>query len=262
MYAEERQERIERMLEAGGRVAVVELAREFDVTSETIRRDLDQLEQQGGLRRVHGGAVAASKISRAEQSIADRRDRNAGAKQRIARAAMSLVPGSFSGAIAIDAGTTTGLLAEHIARWRPDAPHQSLVVITNSTLIASTVSVNPDIEVQLLGGRLRGITSAAVGAATLAQLSNLRPDITFVGANGVHAEFGLSTPDSEESAVKAAYTRGARRAVALVDASKLGEETLVRFAELRALDTLITDADPDTALGEALDEAGVEVLVA
>lgn len=262
MYAAERHDHIGSLIARDGRVVVTDLAGSLGVTTETIRRDLAHLELRGIAQRVHGGAVAASKSSRAEESIAQRRDRNSRAKSRIARAAMDLVPSSFSGAIALDAGTTTGLLAEHLTRWRPDAPHQSLVVITNSLSVAGLVSENPDIEVQLLGGRLRGITSAAVGTSTLAQLARLRPDIAFIGANGVHAEFGLSTPDDEESAVKSALTRGARRAVALVDASKLGESTLVSFADLDEIDTLITDGAPDQALATALDDAGVEVTVA
>jgi DeoR family fructose operon transcriptional repressor len=262
MYAEERQERIAQTVTEAGRVVVADLAREFDVTTETIRRDLAQLESRSVLRRVHGGAVAGSASSRVEESVAARRDRNTAAKQSIAQAAMVLVPDSFSGAIAIDAGTTTGFLAEHIARWRPASAHQSLVVITNSIAVASIVSDNPDVEVHLLGGRLRGITSAAVGSSTLAQLAHIRPDIAFIGANGVHAEFGLSTPDQEESAVKTALTRGARRAVALVDASKLGQETLVSFADLADLDTLITNSEPLPDLTGALRDAEVEVLVA
>lgn len=262
MYAEERQDRVERIVSASGRVAVADLAREFDVTTETIRRDLAQLETRGVLRRVHGGAVVASNSSRLEESVAARRDRNIEAKARIAQCAMSLIPSSFSGAVALDAGTTTGQVAEHLARWRPDAAHQTLVVITNSIAIASIVAENPDLEVNLLGGRLRGITGAAVGTSTLAQLSRIRPDIAFIGANGVHAEFGLSTPDQEESAVKTALTRGARRAVALADASKLGQETLVSFADLGDLDTLITEVTPAQDLADALREAEVEVLVA
>lgn len=262
MYATERQDHVERAIAVDGRVTVVDLARAFEVTTETVRRDLARLELRGVLRRVHGGAVAASKTSRAEESIAERRDRNSTEKARIAQLALRLLPSSFSGAIALDAGTTTGLLAEHVARWHPDAAHQSLVVITNSLTIASILSENPDIEVQLLGGRLRGITSAAVGASTLSQLARLRPDIAFIGANGIHPEFGLSTPDEEEAAVKHALTVGARRAVAIVDASKLNEEALVHFARLDDLDTLITDRAPGSALAAALATAEVEVLIA
>jgi DeoR family fructose operon transcriptional repressor len=260
MYAEERQDRVVALLERTGRVAVVGLAREFDVTTETVRRDLAQLEARGVLRRVHGGAVRASRSTRAEESLDARGAHNTAAKARIADAAMCLIPATFQGSVAIDAGTTTGLVADRIAAWTPDVPGRTLVVVTHSMVVAQTVSRNP--AEQLHGGRLRGITSAAVGPATLGQLSRLRPDIAFIGANGIHAEFGLSTPDEEEAAVKTALTRGSRRAVALVDASKAGEEALVGFAALDEIDTLVTDAAPGGPLADALAAAEVEVMVA
>jgi DeoR family fructose operon transcriptional repressor len=262
VYAEERQDRIERLIASTGRVAVLTLANDFDVTTETIRRDLAQLADRGALRRVHGGAVASTIAARFEETIADRRDINAAAKARIATAAMTLIPSSFSGSIAIDGGTTTEALADRVARWIPDTPLQSLLVITNSLGVATTVSLNPQVEVQLLGGRVRRVTSAAVGSATLAQIQRMRVDIAFIGANGVHPEFGLSTPDEEEAAVKSALTRGARQAVSLADATKLGREALVRFADLDEVATLITDEQPASVLAAALREAAVEVIVA
>jgi DeoR family fructose operon transcriptional repressor len=90
----------------------------------------------------------------------------------------------------------------------------------------------------------------------------LRPDIAFIGTNGIHAAFGLSTPDPEEAAVKAAFVQSARRIVVLADASKLDAETLVQFASLKDLDTLITDTKPSQDLADALADAGVEVVVA
>jgi len=262
VYAEERQDRVVDLLERAGRVTVVDLSRDFAVTTETVRRDLAHLEARGILRRVHGGAVRANRSTRVEESLDARSTRNTDAKGRIADAAMTLLPPTFQGSVAVDAGTTTGLVAERIAAWVPDVPGRTLVVVTHSMVVAQTVSRNPAVEVQLLGGRLRGITSAAVGPATLGQLSRLRPDIAFIGANGIHAEFGLSTPDEEEAAVKTALTRGSRRAVALVDASKAGEEALVGFAALDDLDTLVTDAAPDAPLSAALAAAEVEVMVA
>lgn len=90
----------------------------------------------------------------------------------------------------------------------------------------------------------------------------LRPDIAFVGANGIHATFGLSTPDPEEAAVKAAFVTSARRVVALADSSKLDAETLVQFATLKDVDTLITDSEPSAELTAALADAGVDVVIA
>ena len=262
MYAEERQQHIEGKLAGAGRVAVIDLARTLDVSSETVRRDLDQLEARGVLRRVHGGAVSAARVSRGEESVAQRTDRNSDAKERIARAAMALIPPTFIGAISIDSGTTTSRLAQHLVNWSPESSAASLTVITHSISIASIVSENPHIDVQIIGGRLRGLTGAAVGSTTLDQLAGIRPDISFLGANGVHADFGFSTPDPDEAAVKSALTRGSRRAIALVDASKLGIETLMSFASLTDIDTIITDHSPDAELTLALERADVETVIA
>ncbi len=261
MYAVERHERIGEAVVSHGRVTVADLAESLGVTPETVRRDLDVLERQGVLRRVHGGAVAHTKTSLVESSVADRSDRAREAKLAIADAAMGLLGEGFRGSILLDAGTTTGALAERLADWR-SADGSQLTVITNSVPIAALLHLNPSIDLQLLGGSVRGVTSAAVGAFTLDQLAHLRPDIAFVGANGISAEFGLSTPDEREASVKAAIVRAARRSVALIDSSKLGDETLHRFAELRELDTLITDRDPAGTLSAALDALDVEVVVA
>lgn len=262
MYATERHDRIRSVIASAGRVSVADLSQQFRVTPETVRRDLDLLEQHGLLRRVHGGAIAWSKGSVAEPSVRERHRRDRSAKDAIALAAMRMLPETFTGSVVLDAGTTTAALAELLAGWRPAAPGRSLAIITNSVPVAATLHTNPHLDVHLLGGRIRGVTSAAVGTPALAQLAQLRPDIAFVGANGVSAGFGLSTPDELEAAVKAAIVRAARRTVALVDASKLGEETLVRFAALNELDTLITNREPDVELAFALEAAAVEVIVA
>jgi DeoR family fructose operon transcriptional repressor len=260
MYAIERHQLIGEAIDAQGRVTVTELSERFGVTPETVRRDLDLLEQQGVLQRVHGGAVAGSKISVAESTVAVRTDKSRDGKLVIARAALGMIGESFRGSILIDAGTTTGALASLLADWSPTHEHP-LTIITNSVPIAAVLHLNPAIELHLLGGSVRGITSAAVGASTIDQLDRLRPDIAFIGANGVSAGFGVSTPEEREAAVKAAMIRSARRSVVLADSTKLDEEALYRFAELRDLDALITDSDPRGTLSAALDADGVEVIV-
>jgi len=137
-----------------------------------------------------------------------------------------------------------------------------LVVITHSLPIASRLSGGPGIALHLLGGKVRGLTQAAVGQSTVEAARRIRPDIAFIGTNGIHAAFGLSTPDPEEAAVKAAFVQSARRIVVLADSSKLDAETLVQFASLKDLDTVITDSQPSRELADALAEAGVEVVVA
>lgn len=262
MFAEERQVMIAELVSDRGRVTVHQLAERFHITPETVRRDLDALESARQLRRVHGGAVAMNRLSMSEPSIHERQTQRQDEKGRIAAAALTLIPASRTGSIILDAGTTTERLAELLVGWTPPNPGDQLLVITNALPIAYKLSGNDEIQLHLLGGRVRGLTSAAVGASTTAQLEVLRADIAFVGANGVDADFGFSTPDAMEAAVKTAIVRSARRVVALVDSSKLGEETLVRFAALGDVDTLITDAPPSEQLATALAAADVEVVIA
>jgi DeoR family fructose operon transcriptional repressor len=262
MYATERHESIAEALRSAGRVSVSDLALRLDVTAETVRRDLDALEQAGLLQRVHGGAVAAGRSSVSELSLSERETRHSPEKTTVAQAAAHLVPPTFTGSIALDAGTTTAAVAAELARWTPATPGTVLTVITNAVPIAALLQHSPHVDLHLLGGRVRGLTSAAVGTSTVEQIQALRPDIVFVGANGVSAGFGLSTPDEFEGAVKSAYVRAGRRVVAVVDQTKHGEEALVRFARLAEIDTVVTDAPPAPDLGEALELADVEVIVA
>ena len=262
MFAEERQSLIADLVSSSSRVTVSDLASRFDVTPETVRRDLDSLEGARRLRRVHGGAVAFDRPSVSELSLEERQTQNHDEKKRIAAAALTMIPKSQTGSILLDAGTTTELLADLLVDWAPAAPDAELLVITNAVPIATKLAGNEAVQVYILGGRVRGLTRAVVGPSTIGQIDSLRPDIAFVGANGVHAEFGFSTPDAVESAVKTAIVRSARRVVALADSTKLDKETLIRFAALGDVDVLITDALPSDELATALAAADVEVVIA
>lgn len=262
MFAEERQLLIAELVADHGRVTVNDLAERFGITPETVRRDLDSLDSVRQLRRVHGGAVSMTRLSMSEPSIAERQTQRMDEKSRIAAAALALIPTSRTASIILDAGTTTERLADRLVHWAPSSPGDQLLVITNALPIATLLARNEEIQLHILGGRVRGLTSAIVGASTASQLSALRVDIAFLGANGIDAEFGFSTPDTVEAAVKTAMVRSARRVVALADSSKLGEETLVRFAALSEIDTLITDAVASPKLAAALKAADVEVVIA
>ena len=257
MYATERHARILGELESAGRVSVSTLAQVLDVTAETIRRDLDALEGTGALRRVHGGAVRRSSLI--ELGLGERERRNTGAKRAIAALALELVLQTSPTAISIDAGTTTRAFADLLAEHGP--AEGRLGVVTNAVPILLRLQDNPALIVHAVGGVVRPETSAMVGMPALEAFAAFRCDLAFVGANGISAGFGLSTPDEREAAVKTAMVRSARRTVALVDSSKHGEESFLRFARLADLDVLITDAAPDAELATALAAAGVEVLL-
>ena len=254
MYPEERQQAMARSVVARGRLSVTDLADEFEVTTETVRRDLSVLERAGLVRRVHGGAVPSSALTMLEEALGERDRVHSDEKQRIAHAALALLP--EAGTVALDAGSTTARLAAAIP-----SQHQ-LSVFTHAVPIASRLAGLPHLDLHLLPGRVRPATQAAVGEDTVAALERLRVDVAFVGANGLTVRHGLSTPDLSEAATKRALVRCASRVVALVDSSKIGLESTARFAEISEVHVLVTDAGATPADRTALERAGVEVVVA
>ncbi|QPL05175.1 MULTISPECIES: DeoR/GlpR family DNA-binding transcription regulator [Actinomyces] len=260
MNAEQRQQAITDAVVRDGRVTVVNLAADHGVTVETIRRDLAALDRVGALRKVHGGAVAATRLALPETAVTEREHLAAPAKRAIAAAALSsLLDGGLLAAgatLILDAGTSVGALA----RILPEG--LDLTVVTSSVLTAARLAGRRGLTVRVLGGEVRGITQAAVGPEALAALSRLRVDLAVLGTNGLSADHGLSTPDPDEAAVKTAMVRAARRVVVLADATKTGQEHLVSFADLSDVDLLVTDIPPTTALSTCLTGSGTEVLVA
>ena len=254
MRIEDRHNRIVEQVRGAGRVLVAELAERFDVTPETIRRDLTALDRCGALRKVHGGAIPASALP--ETGVTQREQVNTSAKQSIARAALERLGPEPGTTVLVDAGTTTGALARLLPTDR------ELTIITNSVLTAASLAAVGHTRVRILGGQLRGLTQAAVGSEAVEALSALRVDVALLGANGVSAAHGLSTPDPDEATVKRAMVRSARQVVALVDSTKIGQEHLVSFASLDDVDLLVTDVELPPALTEQLATTETEVLVA
>ncbi|MCK0177032.1 MULTISPECIES: DeoR/GlpR family DNA-binding transcription regulator [Mycobacteriaceae] len=255
MYAEERQQAIASLVLQKGRASVAELAEVYDVTTETVRRDLAALDRAGLLRRVHGGAVPTRSLHLVESGVGERDETRAEHKDRIAATAIDHLPAGC-GSVLLDAGTTTARVAAQLPTDR------ELVVVTNSVPIAARLAGMPTVHLQLLGGRVRGLTQAAVGDQALRVLDTLRVDVAFVGANGISVEHGLSTPDSDEAAVKRAMVRAATRVVVTADSSKAGREDFVSFAPLSSVDTLITDSELGDGYRRQFIERGVEVVVA
>ncbi|MDT5187852.1 MAG: DeoR family transcriptional regulator, fructose operon transcriptional repressor [Mycobacterium sp.] len=255
MYAEERQDAIAAMVISRGRASVAELAKAYDVTTETVRRDLAALDKAGVVRRVHGGAVPVRALHLVEPGVGERESTRADYKDAIAAAATEFFP--LSGAsVLLDAGTTTARIAALVPTDR------ELIVVTNSVPIAARLAAIPSVSLQLLGGRVRGITQAAVGEQALRVLDTMRVDIAFIGTNAISARHGLSTPDSEEAAVKRAMVRCANYVVVAADSTKVGREDFVSFAPISSVDTLITDSEISDADRTMLTDEGVEVVMA
>jgi DeoR family fructose operon transcriptional repressor len=251
MYAEERQQEILQSARANGRVDVTTLAETFAVTAETIRRDLTTLERAGVLRRVHGGAIPVERMG-FEPALAARDAALTDEKERIAKVALAEVP--REGAIILDAGTTTARLAQVLPADR------ELTVVVNSPAIASILGVRANLQVLLLGGRVRGKTLATVDDWAMRPLADLYVDVAFIGTNGLSVERGLTTPDPAEAAVKRAMIAASRRTIVLADHTKIGNDYLSRFGRLSEVDLLITDSGLNDDLVSDVEAEGVRVI--
>ncbi|KUL33666.1 D-beta-D-heptose 1-phosphate adenosyltransferase [Streptomyces sp. NRRL F-4489] len=254
MYAPERQQEILRLARESGRVDVLSLAEEFQVTAETVRRDLKALDRAGLVRRVHGGAIPAGRLD-FEPDLAERDAVAADEKRRIARAALAELPGGEGpGSVILDAGTTAARLAAEIPL------EAELTVVTHGLPVAARLADHPGLTLHLVGGRIRHRTRAAVDDWALRAYREINADVLFLAANGFSLDGGLTTPDLAEAAVKRAMIAAARRVVLLADSAKSGQRHFARFGELTDVDVLITDTglSPQDAL--AIERAGTEVV--
>lgn len=251
-YAAQRQQEILRVLSTSGEIKVAQVSARLDVTGETVRKDLIVLERQGLLRRVHGGALPVEHPT-FEAAVATRVE-YAEEKRRIARAALAHLP--YTGAVLLDAGSTTAQLAELMP------PDRELTVFTNALPIALTLLTRPMFTVYALGGRVRGTTLASVEGWAARALEEINVDVAFLGTNGISATRGFTTPDPAESAIKRLMHRCAHKRVVLADSSKFGVASLCQHASLVDIDVLITDGGLAAADRTALEGAGLTVEVA
>lgn len=250
LYAVERQQSLLATLRATGRVEVARAAEELHVTTETIRKDLSELEHQGLLRRVRGGAVAGEGLS--FEPAVPARTEYTDEKKRIARRALRELP--RQGTVLIDAGSTTTYFAEMIPGDR------DLTVFTNTLTIALALVSRPRLTVYTTGGRVRERTFAEVEGWALRALREINVDVAFLGCNGVDVDAGLTTPDPVEADIKREMFGIARRRVLLTDHSKIGHASLRRYGSVGDIDLMITDTGIADADADRLTAAGVELV--
>jgi len=251
MLAEERRMQLVEWSKLDGRIDALAAAGKLNVAVETVRRDLDVLQRRGLLRRVHGGAIAASRYSH-EFTFPERKGRNPEQKLRIAQVAAQYLP--EEGCIFVDGGTTTEFLAEAL-RNKPQ-----LMVVTNSLSLASRIGESTT-PVFLLSGRVRSTTLSSVGSKTVEDLLSYKAQIAFLGANGIDLESGFTTVDPDEAAVKKVMIQNATETIVLADNSKFGASYSALFAGFENIDRLVTDVDADPAHVDALSEKGIEVVL-
>jgi DeoR/GlpR family transcriptional regulator of sugar metabolism len=251
VLTDERRALILDRLRTQGRVLAADLTSELAVSSDTIRRDLRELDETGLVRRVHGGALPRHGDA---SPFATRARRAPEAKASIARRAAQMVRDGQL--VVLDGGTTT----LELARALPDDLRAS--VVTTSPPIALALTGHPGLEVTVVGGTLRPNALVTVGAAAVDALRVIRADVVFLGVCGLHPEIGVTTEDLEERHVKAAMIDGAAEVVALADHDKLGTAMPVVVAPLRAVTHLVTDADVAVEALAHYRAVGIEVLLA
>lgn len=236
LSARDRRHAISQLTHSNGHASVSELAAQFEVTAETIRRDLSYLESTGELRRVHGGAVVTGPHAE-EASYSDNEHRNSAQKRTIASAALALLPDEPC-SIFIDAGTSTAAFALELAQAYNG---QRWTIVTNSLPVGMNLAGAGLTGVNVLGGAMRAYTRAVVGEEAVASLQRLRADLAFMGTNGISEAHGLSTPDPTEAAIKRTMVSQAHKVVALCDSTKFNQDYLVTFANLSQVDVVVTD---------------------
>lgn len=207
----------------------------LNASESTVRRDLDELEAKGFLRRVHGGAELISSLQ-IEESIQQKSVKNIQEKTRIARKALDFL--ADQDVIFIDAGTTTDLVIDSIQ-------NQALTVVTNSIHHAAKL-VEKNIPTVIIGGMVKNLTDASVGYDSVRQISQLNFDKAFIGMNGVDQDY-LTTPDLEEAAVKKAIIANAKKTFVLVDESKIGHISFAKVEKIEQV-TILTTASSSPIL--------------
>ncbi|EGK07321.1 DeoR/GlpR family DNA-binding transcription regulator [Kroppenstedtia eburnea] len=253
MFAEERKQQILALLSRQERVTVQELTSHFGVSESTIRRDLQELEDERLLERTHGGAILPEK-GKTEPSYREKESVQEFEKAAIAEAAAQFIlPGDT---ILLDAGTTTTHLAKELCG------HPRLTVVTNAYHIASILSVEREMDVILIGGMVKFNTLAAVGPYAESMLKQLNVDKLFLGANGVDLARGVTTPDPLEAKTKQDMIRSAREVFLLADSSKMGRTAFAHVCSLEAVDNLITDRGIDDRIKEEFTDRGLKVTIA
>jgi DeoR/GlpR family transcriptional regulator of sugar metabolism len=249
---QERHAQILALLRRDGTVRVAMLARAFGVTTETARRDLDELAESGALQRTYGGGASRSLID--EPGIGLRGLVHAPQRTRIAAAAAALVePGD---ALMVDAGSTTSLFAAALA-----VRNLHLTVITNCLPVAQALGVADRCRVILCPGDFVAREAGVFGTETVAFLARFKANKAFIGAGGMAAD-GMSDADSAGCAVKRAMLERADRTLLVADSSKFGVVQLERIGPLTDLDDLVTDLAPPRKLAVALKGAGVTLRIA
>lgn len=249
MRGKERRALLLEALAAGG-VDVDDLARRFEVSPSTVRRDLQRLSQDNAVQRTYGGAILAK--AQPESTFGERLAANGAAKRAIAQAALELI--EDGDVLILDAGSTVAAFGQMLRGRR-------LRIITNNLGLLPFLASDPKLELIVLGGSLRTTSMSTVGPLALEAMRRMTADHVFTSGDGVTTR-GLCEASLDQVALKSAMMDQARNVVVLADSDKLGRADQTAWAPLPARWTLVTDASSADARAAELAAAGADVLQA
>lgn len=246
-----RQDEILKELDEKGHVLVQDLCEKLNVSSVTIRKDLNYLESLGLLFRNHGGASKQVRYAY-EKNVGEKESINVEAKQAIAKAALSLI--QENDCIILASGTTMHYLARMLVNFGP------LTVLTSSLRVAIELCNNPNINIIQLGGEVRKSSTSIVGSISEGILKQFSCNKLFLGVDGIDSEFGISTSNAAEAHLNQIMMECADQTVILADSSKLNKKGFGKISGLDQVDYLITDNGICAEDRAGLEEVGVKVM--
>ncbi len=252
MSQSERLKEIQIIARRDGRVSVDGLAAYFDVTVQTIRRDLAELAEQGKLQRVHGGAILPSTV--ANIGYQDRRDLNEAAKAAIAEIAARDIPNGCS--IFLNIGTTTEAVARALLG------HRDIMVLTNNLNVANILVDNPNCEIIVVGGLLRRTDGGLVGTVTTQAIQQFKFDLAVISCSALDDDGDMLDFDIQEVGVSQTILKQARRSFLVADQSKFRRRAPARIGSLAQVDGFYTDARLAAGLAAACKTWGTSVSIA
>lgn len=238
-----------------GEVTVAQLAERFDVSADTIRRDLDRLDADGVVIRTHGGAVHPSGFAKPDSALDLRLRLQSRAKEAIGALAATLVEDNT--AILINSGTTALALVRELRN------HRELTIATNNLRLPAEIHPEVCRDLYMFGGTVRFVSQATVGPVSFRQPEgelDVRCDLALIGVGALAVDQGLSTSNLAEASMMSSMIRRAERVAILADSSKFDRRLFARIADLGVADYLVTEKAPTGDLARALADGGVEVL--
>lgn len=230
VLAQERFERILEILREKQSVTVTDLTKWLNTSESTIRRDLTELNRQGLLIKVHGGATAVKSVLSREEEVITKAKKHQSEKRKIGEYAASLI--NKEDMVYLDAGTTTEMIIDFLKEY-------DVIYVTNGITHARKL-MNAGFKVHLIGGEIKAVTEAVVGEEALEQLDKYNFTKGFFGTNGIDEVRGFTTPDMKEAAIKRKAMEQCQQRYILTDQSKFDQISTFKFADLKKA-TIITD---------------------